>query len=188
MRIGIDVDGVLADQERALLVLLNEIHKQHYTYEDIDDWGAVERLFKISKGDMLRNMEQVWACGEVGRLIDLKELASLIMKHHILGNTVYIVSKRTPRSWPYVIRWLDVEHTKVDGVVFLAGDDSKFDYPIDLMIDDNPKLAVEAATYGKELMLVDQPWNQVINNSEWVTRVGSVGEALNLLLPGVYYE
>ena len=181
MRIGIDVDGVLADQVRAVLALMNALYPDtRHVYNDVTHWGGLQELYGISETTLLRHMETVWAQHAVGWLIDPHELQGLIRRLHTRGHTVHIISKRTPKSWPYVMGWLCAVPLGVDSISLLSTG-SKYDFPVDIMLDDNPKLAAEAVLHNKHLFLVDQPWNQEIVDGEHVTRAQSVGEGLDML-------
>ncbi|HHT9130869.1 MAG TPA: 5' nucleotidase, NT5C type [Candidatus Tripitaka californicus] len=181
MRVGVDVDGVLADQMGAVLRILNALHEERYTVEQVTGWGAPMQLYHISESDLLRHMEEAWAHRDVGWLVDSHEVWLLMRRLGRYSHTFHILSKRTPKSWPYVLPWLCAPQLPLASISFLT-EGSKFSYPIDILIDDNPKCAQEAPRWKKQLILVDQPWNQHVEEGSWVHRVSSVLEGLDWLL------
>ena len=58
--LGIDVDGVLADQTSQVLLQLNKRFGKSFTAQDWTDWEAGVRLYDIPMSEVLHEMDWAW--------------------------------------------------------------------------------------------------------------------------------
>ena len=180
MRVGVDIDGVLADIEAPILVMLRERHGIEIAREDITRWGYVVEEFGISTSEYLGMMDEAWAQGDVP--LEEPDLAESLRRIKRSGNVVTIITKRTRPSHPAVVRWLHDRGLWYDALVFVWGE-SKLNYPIDILVDDHPRIVEQAVRHpNKTVFLRDQPWNRSVErfpiNAERISSLRYVAERL----------
>lgn len=177
MNIGIDIDGVLADQANGVLRVINNMYGSTYTIDMWDSWTYASDIVG-SVSNLLKMMEKSWELGYVKPVeTDIGYTVKQIKK---LG-TVSVISKRTYGSHLFVVKALQDWGVKYDNLILLSGDEEKLDYPIDVLIDDHPTLDYTKCI--KIILLRDQPWNQDTKTDQYtyVTRIFSLTEAIPLL-------
>ncbi len=182
MNIGIDIDGVIADQAKGVLQVINKAYGTCYTIDMWDSWiyasdivGSVSLLLKM--------MEEAWQLGYV-KPVEF-DIAATIKRIKKIGR-VSIISKRTYGSHVYVVQALQDWGIKYDNLILLSGDEEKLNYPIDILIDDHPTVDHPFYETRIPILLRDQPWNQGIKAGQYprlthITRIFSLIEAIPLL-------
>lgn len=166
MNIALDLEGVLADTNAAVLESTDKLSEQDVRgqwLQDEDDvklqiymgvsdavWRhAPETIPPEDDGDVSRHVQQ---------LRDDHTVDILTRREHVDDNV----------KW-----WLDKHNMLYDNFIPTGRD--KWEYDYDLYIDDNPQMHGQC-----RLLLVDQPWNQQIDasNMKLTTRVHSLEEAI----------
>ncbi len=190
--IGIDIDGVMAHLIAGIAPFVQAEYGITVANEDCVKWNYIaDRLGGV--GAMLRVMDEAWAEGDIPMMEEGLPGTLKRLSHKKFHKT--IISARTYPSHPHVVYWLQDHGLEYDSLVFIGLSNnplSKFDYPIDVLIDDRPSMVEEARGYPQKfLYLYDQPWNQdaVIDpvcNPNNVQRVSSLSEAVDRILVGVY--
>ena len=180
MRVGVDIDGVLADIEAPVLVMLRERYGIELIREDIDRWNYVVEEFDIPAPEYLSMMDEAWAQGDVP--LEEPDLSESLRRIKDASNTVTIISKRTRPSHPSVVQWLHDHDLWYDSLVFAWGE-SKLNYPIDILVDDHTRIVEQAARHpNKTVFLRDQSWNRSVDrfpiNAERVNSMRYVAERL----------
>lgn len=169
MRIGVDVDAVLADLMSPAIVLLNERYGLGLEYETLR-WGEEG----VSREKFFRILDEVWNSGLIkpmepmldGHLEDLCNA----------GHEILIITRRGKASREAVLAWLHAQQMPYDAVVFV-GITPKLEYPIEVLIDDHPEIGWEARLYPeKEVAVRDQPWNRGCLMASNAYRVESLGQ------------
>jgi len=138
MRIGLDIDGVLADIAGGTLRIMNNMFSTDYTLADWNSWYFASDIVG-GESRLLTIMEKAWDIGFVGKLEP--NIGDTVDRMKEFG-VVTVISKRTYLSHPAVIRCLHEWKVKYDNIVLLSGDngEEKLEYPIDVLIDDHPSL------------------------------------------------
>ncbi len=186
MNIGIDVDGVIADQAKGVLRIINNVYSTCYTLDMWDSWDYASDIVGGAK-TLLQMMEKSWEFGYVTPIEF--DVGSIVAKIKKIG-VVTIISKRTYKSHVFVVRALQDWKIEYDNLVLMSGNkwEEKLDYPIDVLIDDHPTVNHWTTGFSgidsrKLILLRDQPWNQDIDCGEYphITRIFSLAEAIPLL-------
>lgn len=184
MRVGLDVDGVMA----AIHVpVIERLQEQGYAVrtEDWQSWD-MEPLRTLTGGksitEMLHLMDEAW----IHDFVPDQEmgLQGSIEKIREGNHDIHVITKRTPRSHAAVTRWLN--DTPYDALTFAGKRESKLEYPIDVLIDDAPRIVEEARRFPNKLVyLVDQAWNREVGAlPPNVQRVRGVAEVATILQSG----
>ena len=80
----------------------------------------------------------------------------------MFGANVFIISHRARTSHTAVTQWLNKFLIPYDGLVLIEDHIDKLTFPIDILIDDHPRLANRKT--DKKILLVTRPWNKLIEN------------------------
>lgn len=152
MRIGIDIDSVLAEAMPIFLASIKKRHGLDLKKEDITEWNMKwgnidlyrEICFVLDDHDMVLNMP----------LVDGAEDA---MKHLRNHHQVKLITSRAESRKPYTKEWatknfgeIEVVHTDAD----------KNGYDVDVLVDDAPHHIEAFAKKNKWAIIFDQPWNR----------------------------
>ena len=180
MNIGIDLDGVLADQMGAVLPIIEREHGVRFRIEEIVNWDFLWQSLKISVSALLEMMEEAWFT-EMS-LLDPEALVWL-RGLQTEGHRICIISKRTRKSFASVCEWLDRNSIVFDDLIFVGRGRNKLEFPIDCLVDDSPYALKGAAAFpDKMFYLRTQPWNARENCLKSnVVRVNSLSEACRLI-------
>lgn len=155
MRIGVDVDGVLADRIPAILDLIAGRHGVHLDPDEIaggetpvpgTDRGVRSFFAETDEdSDHLRSLPTV-----DGAVDGMRTLAA---DHELL-----IATYRKPAARKPTRRWLAAHGIPYDGYVREVGE-GKRGVPADLLIDDSSPTVRAFAAGGGRAILFSQPWN-----------------------------
>ena len=184
MRIGIDVDGVLADTLHAILSQLNsswDITKGWYGGLSAEDYDAV---WEKAKG-----IENFWA--GMGSLLDTETIS--VLRAVILTHDVWFITNRFETLGASPLKqtkfWLYAEAEVQSPNVVIAKDKGPVAavLNLDAFVDDNPINCTDvlAARPNAHVFLADAAHNQTFKD-ERIPRVKDLKEFLKLILSEVF--
>jgi uncharacterized HAD superfamily protein len=156
LTVGIDVDGVLADQITGVLPKIKARHDVTLAYADVTDWELPIKSTNIAVEivDAQTNREYV-----LGMAVHegAKRVLTFI---HELHRIVVITARKGDAASTWTAEWLRANQLPYDEVV--AGSEAKkSDHRTDVLIDDYIGNISEFLTNTKGVaVLVDQPWNR----------------------------
>lgn len=180
MNIGVDIDGVLANQVKSVNKLIEHRYDIKIDFEEVNQWDYWTK-HGILKRELLKLMEKTWTNYYWIEPIEphLDQLTKALNE----VNTITIISHRTRKSFPFVCKWLDMHKISYDNLIFVRSG-NKLEYPIECLIDDAPDMIEKAKEFpDKTLYLRMQGWNKSITDlPNNVIRVNSLAEACQLIL------
>ena len=164
INIGIDLDGTLADLmgaacERYNLLVASSKNKT-IRPESIASWSAFMTLTGLSHSAQSKWLNDTWEEWEYISAFEIVE-NGILNKIHDSAN-VFIISHRARTSHTAVTQWLNKFLIPYDGLVLIEDHIDKLTFPIDILIDDHPRLANRKT--DKKILLVTRPWNKLIEN------------------------
>ena len=170
MKIGVDIDGVVADFVTAFLPVLKDLVGReiryeeitHYWFQDVlgyDDETEKRVREEIDRRDVLRHLSPI-----TGSLETLNRLGR--------DHEVHFVTARPGWKWGDVTRdWLAAEGYRYDSVLFREEKKAEAGEGFDLFVEDYLENARDLAALGIQVCLYDQPWNQTDALPDGVVRV-----------------
>jgi uncharacterized HAD superfamily protein len=153
--VGVDVDGVLADQITAVLPLIQERHDVVLTRSEITEWNL-----PIKESDIGQELERSMSSREFVLGMPVHEGAAPMMRFLRETNRVIVVTARKGQALGWTTEWLFRNHLPFDELV--GGVEAKKSAcAADVLIDDYIGNVVEFLRNTSGLaVLVDQPWNR----------------------------
>jgi len=153
--IGIDLDGVLANQIHGIIPRVRERLGVHLSYEDVDKW----RL-PLGESDIAKEIEIAFGDSDYVLGMPVHSGAREFVDKLCVNNKVVILTARPSRTNPWTYQWLYNHGFTFDELVNVK-EESKSTYRSDVLIDDYIGNAEEylSNTCGRAI-LVDQPWNR----------------------------
>jgi 5'(3')-deoxyribonucleotidase len=154
LKIGVDIDGVLADQVAAVLKEIekdygqkyskSDINRAHWTFDGIEIWTEISRL--LSDPEYVMNVPLI-----DGAQHAIKQLA---------GNDLLVVTARRPNTEPATRMWLKA-HFPCLIEYFHARTGTKHNIPCDVLIDDLDLNIVEfvKSDPARKGVLFQHPWS-----------------------------
>jgi 5'(3')-deoxyribonucleotidase len=159
MKIGVDIDSVLAEAMPLFLKSIEERHGLKLKKGDIKEWnmkwGDIDLYQEIcfvldNKHDDVVNMP----------LVDGAETGMKYLRKHY---DVKLITSRNDSRTAVTKEWavknfgdIEIVHTDTD----------KNGYDIDILIDDAPHHVLSFAKKGGWAIIFDQPWNQKMETEE----------------------
>ena len=160
-KIGLDIDGTLADFHTVFLKVYNELHKSNYTPDDICDYKPESWRIPMSTPEFLDMHGQIWSnmWEEIKPTIGKETLDSLAETHE-----VEVITQRPIEQSEYIVKWLKKNFDDADiKVTCVPTIDKKLNYGYKTIFDDANTLAEEIIKRGNNspvtLCLITQPWN-----------------------------
>lgn len=164
MRIGVDIDGVVADIMPSALSAINKKYEL-----DLHPSMILEYDYRIGEGTTVTD--------EIIRLLQDEEFAlnipvmdkapQVVRSLKFRGHEVVFVTARKPESMGVTKKWIE-QHF---GALEIVHTEHKQEVAIDILIDDCPFVVRAFAHTGRRAMLYDQPWNRKMEVEYGVRRV-----------------
>jgi 5'(3')-deoxyribonucleotidase len=160
LRIGLDVDGVLADVIQSWLSYNNKI-RTTIDKSEISEWNFWKK-FKIDKFDFYKELSICWTSWKdiPSTENNISSATSDLLK---LG-TVDIVTAREESTHIHVKNWLKSKGIAYNNYVGVLEGTEKTKLDYDVFIDDSPINAKSMLDGGKSVILYTQPWNLDFND------------------------
>ena len=156
LNIGLDVDGVLADQITGVLPIIKERHDVTLTYADITDWRLPIKGTDIAQEIVRAQQDREYVLG-----MHVHEGARRVLNFlHETHRIVVITARQGEAATTWTAEWLRRNKLPYDEVV--GGTEArKSEHRTDLLVDDYTGNVLEFLTKTDGLaVLVDQPWNR----------------------------
>ncbi len=173
VRIALDFDSVLSDTMRSWTCKHNQLYGTEFSKSDIKSWEFWEDLnVDVTTKDQC--FQEAWR--------DWQNLPAtepdLDKKVEELSNfgDIDVVTNVDKNHLDYVRNWLENRNIKVQEIKH-AGEE-KIRLPYNLFIDDSPILAEDAEKNNKKCFVYNQEWNVHIQQSEHVSRIHSLTDAI----------
>jgi len=185
MKIGIDLDDVLADSLPHYLRAFNARFGFEIGLAEAA-WRIADRFPQIPRQEADDFFSELIAAGFFSSRLLLPHAKEAVEALADAGHDLYIITGRTPRDEQITMDWL----TRVDmrsrfaAVVHRTRDpverhkaDVASGLDLDLFIEDELPVALAVAETAVRVLLFDRPWNQGLLPDS-VRRIGSWPEAL----------
>ncbi len=160
VRIGLDVDGVLADQVSGVLPRVNMKFGTSLSYEDITEW-ALPIIGPRGTSDIKTEIES--ALEDENYVLGLKAYPGVSQASQELGRLgqVVVATARSPNSDAWTQAWLDSIGISYQEFVN-AKSTIKNHVGLDVLIEDYGPAVERFVASGEDRLgiLIRQPWNQ----------------------------
>ncbi|MDE1861434.1 MAG: hypothetical protein KGI33_00825 [Thaumarchaeota archaeon] len=176
MRIGLDVDGVLADVIQSWLLYNNNV-RTNILKSDILEWDFWKR-YGIDKFDFYTELSMCWKSWdkipptEAGISQASKDLSKI--------GTVDIVTAREDSTHEDVKKWLKMHDVVFKNYVGVSEGIEKAMLDYDVFIDDSPINAKSMLARQKSVILYSQPWNMHFDDPR-AKRISELGMAVDII-------
>jgi 5'(3')-deoxyribonucleotidase len=157
MRIGVDIDGVLADQTREILQRIGHRTGRRFRRSDVTGWDAILGGIDIEV-EIEESLQEDPGYVRRMRLIRGAREAShqLAKKHELVA-----ITNRGEESREATEEWLRSKELPIRRIESTRRS-SKSQVNVDVLVDDNPKNIQEFASSGGVGILFTQPWNKSV--------------------------
>lgn len=177
--LAVDLDATLADVQTVFMKLAKERFGVVAAYEDITHWDFWFQ--RIPKDEAWRIFRDIWVLHHDEVQATEDNIGSRLYQALGRGYEIAIITSTQKECLPFAIRWLDKHGIPYKSITGLYNAQSKYDYPWNAIIDDNPKIAKDACRFPeRQVFLRDQPWNREV--ASWcVKRVRTFDEMVQEL-------
>ena len=188
IRIGIDLDDVLLDFNRALCVFHNKNYKTNLHIEDITQW-ELWNIWNCSRDEAIQRVLDFYHSPEHRAGLPVFG-AQAAIAHLAQRYELFVITSKPDFLEQYTKKWLCTHFgNNFAGLVFTNDFSNKKklkseicnELNISIFIDDAPTHIIDLHTSGKKVFVFDRPWNQIDIPSE-TTRVFSWDDIVNKLI------
>jgi len=174
LRIGVDLDGVLAEAMVVWCDLYNKRYGGSLRFEDIRAW-EVWRIVKITRDQFFRLLDDAWL--EWERMPPTEEGVGEQMRVLREFGTVDVVTGRSMRTLSQAKEWLRAHAISYDRFVRTESTLGKIRLDYNVFVDDSPKLMERIASRSTVLgILYTRPWNREARMPSVIRRANSWSE------------
>lgn len=159
-RIGIDIDGVIADSQPVIMANLNQHFDKNYALQDYVNFKP-RKMFGINRRQLenfIMSKELVIIKEAVpypGAVETLRELSESCLIH--------LVSARSPQYTGQTLAWLEAYKIPYSQLRLLGQHDKRSacqDLFVDLFIEDNRKNAIQVSSCDIPVLLMNATYNR----------------------------
>lgn len=162
MRIGVDIDGTLADNLRAFVTAFNKVTGKNLTTDDIYDFDL-----SLVYGITPQEVEQVFhdhAERVFARVPVMAGARNVLTKLKKAGVEIFVVTARNPKFRELTTAWLEKNRLPVDHLIFEGDKGLACElFGLELFIDDNLDNALRVKNAGAVSLLMDAPYNRNVD-------------------------
>ena len=170
LKIGLDFDDTLMHTREALIALLNKIHNTRITAEECTDyylsqpWNLTDEQFATMFN---AHEDHIHTQPPLDGLVDTLQSWSTHATFHVITGR--------PECWlPSATTWLHKHRIQIEEVISAKSAGGKGvaarKLHLDFFIDDHAAFALEIASAGTPVFLLDRPYNQTTTHP-LITRV-----------------
>jgi 5'(3')-deoxyribonucleotidase len=162
MRIGLDLDGVVADWHSSAVSLLNTYKGHNLSTEDPPSWDYIER--EVGRVDWRWLWSEGITLGLFSAIRPYPGELSQAVKLANLGDIIVITARPKP-AWFDTLRWLSVYEIGPPKEVIFTSTEEKEEgrFPeCDIYVDDKPENVIAMAKTGETWMRTRR-YNEAVN-------------------------
>lgn len=167
MKIGFDIDGVLADFVSALLQRYEEKTGRHFNNEDVTEYWLWKAM-GVSEEDLWEINNEMMTSGHPFSVYEDGRAAWNTAKREVA--IPHIITSRDTRYRAPTARWL-VSNAFFPATLFMGADDKGKacrGLGVTHFIEDSPDNAVALADAGIRVCLVPRPWTAQFEDTELI--------------------
>lgn len=177
MKIGIDIDEVLAGFQTPFLDYINKIYNTHYVFDDITSYdyeSTINLAWPVAKQHIL----DFYQTDEFAGLPQVKFAEEGIeqIRH---GNKLFLITARPLSTQKVTQEWIESNFGNVfSDIIYVdqitKSGTKKVDFCVKhgfvQIIEDNPHELASYTDAGITVHLLDKPWNRHVENNKLLTR------------------
>lgn len=175
MKIGIDLDDVIADFFETLLEHHNKKYGRSDRAEDFKEWKWWP-VWGITREETIKRVDEFHEIHKIEEVPPIKGALDAINKLS-KDNELFVITSRPSRFKNKIESWIK-HHLKREIRVIHAGDFHKDgratkaeicqELGVELMVEDGGEIAINCADNGINVLLFDKPWNQNVGHKNIV--------------------
>lgn len=174
-RIGIDIDGVIADSQPVIIDKLNQHFEKNYTLQDFVNFKP-QKMFGINR----RQLENFIMTKELEIIEEVVPYPGAVKTLRELSESclIHLVSARSPHFTGQTLAWLGANEIPYSQLRLLGQHDKRGacqELCVDLFIEDNRKNAIQLSSCGIPVLLMNATYNRG-RLPDMVTRVFGWGD------------
>lgn len=190
MKIGIDLDNVLADFSRSWLLYHNKKYDTNFSKENVKTYN-MEEMFGNDYKTMVRRIKSFYRTKLFSNL-NVIEGSRKTIKYLQESHKLFIITSRP--SWTEMVtrKWVYSNYQNSFQEILISDQfgnkkntrtkiDICKDKNIDIMVEDAPSYTKEVSEGGIKVILLDQPWNQDVSMNKYIKRAYSWEEIKNYI-------
>jgi len=160
MKIGVDIDGVLANSLPLWVAELNNFFNKSKQLEEIHLYD-IHKTYQISQRDLKVFLEHR------GRYL-MKSPEPMTGASYYLGrikqsHEIFIITARDKKYWDETQGWLKKHGLPYDELLLLGSHDKKescLERNVKVLVEDTLEIGAEVSSAGIPVLLLDAPYNQ----------------------------
>lgn len=184
-RIGVDIDDVVSDYVRAMVLHYNKVYGTGYSYNDIKYWNLYETLVELETAEGMKAFLDSYVYHpdfeNIPAVTDAVDSIKLLIED---GHEIYFITSRTSKSIDRTYKWLAKHGLPIERVFFnkdkgWLAQHLKLDFHIDDGVHNLQ--SVHEGSPDTALILFNRPWNAGVSLPMLHDRVSRWSEILEII-------
>lgn len=176
MRIGVDIDGVVADFVTPFLLLVKKRYGLVLRQQDIYVHD-LHLVLGIPRGEAMDLVHETIRCDLQPYPGAIRGLARLRRDHEVM-----LVTSRPRDMMDVTRRWLSRRNIPHDRLLqFQEGSKHRSEHPFDVFVDDHLREALALVGKVPHIIVLDRPWNRTFNVAGVLKRARNWREVVSIV-------
>jgi len=179
LRIGVDIDNVIAQFVPAYLERHNKKHRTNFTIYDIKSYYLCDWL-NIPEEEIVKNIFEMQVGGEYMLLKPVPNVSKYINILKEKGHEIILITNRVNAD--DTILWLKIQNVHFDKLFTIKSKSWILDLlHLDYYIEDNPNNAYTANKKGIKTIIFNQPWNRMVKETDTMKRAKNWKQVIKII-------
>ncbi len=184
MKIGLDIDGVLADSDPAFRAHLKKLFQRPFPKKDVVCFDY-QQCFNFSKVQFELFWETFTRQGKWEKIKVIPGVRKFL--NQVKSKDITVITARPPELKKQTIRWLKINRISYHQLIFMSRESKHHDVLLhnlkfDYFVEDRFEFSKDLADLGIKVLLLNYPWNLKFGDYPGVTRVNTWEEISKTIL------
>jgi hypothetical protein len=184
MKIGLDIDGVLADSDPAFRAHMQKLFQRPFPKKDVVCFDY-QQCFSFSEAQFELFWETFTRQGKWEKIKIMPGVKQFLKQ--VKGKDITVITARPLELKQQTIRWLKINRIPYHKLIFMSRESKHHDVllhnlKLDYFIEDRFEFSKDLADLGIKVLLLNYPWNLEFGEYPGITRVNNWGKISKIIL------
>jgi uncharacterized protein len=184
MKIGLDIDGVLADSDPAFRAHMKELFQRPFSRKDVVCYDYQE-CFDFSEDQFDLFWETFTEQGKWEKIKVMPGVKKFL--RYIKAKDITVITARPKELKKQTIRWLKINRISYQKLIFMSRESKHHDVLLhnlkfDYFVEDRFEFSKDLADLGIKVLLLNYPWNLKFGDYKNIIRVNNWADISRTIL------
>ncbi len=184
MKIGLDIDGVLADSDPAFRAHMQKLFQRPFSKKDVVCFDY-QQCFSFSEAQFKLFWETFTRQGKWEKIKVMPGVKQFLKR--VKSKDITVITARPLELKKQTIRWLKINRIPYHKLIFMSRESKHHDVLLhnlkfDYFVEDRFEFSKDLADLGIKVLLLNYPWNLEFGEYPGITRVNSWTKISKIIL------